>query len=80
MDAQNIMSSKSLQVTVQSIISNDQGTQLSSTEEPFLRSNLASWNDPKCGKRNVNVPIKSVASIVQLQHKKLNTKESSICA
>lgn len=80
MDTRNTMSSESLQFTLQSIISNDQGKRFSSTEETFLESNTASWIDPQCSKRHVNVPVKSVASTDQLQCEKLNTKGSSMHA
>lgn len=80
MDTGNTMASKNLQFTVQSVSSNDQGTQFSSTEETFLRSNVASCIDPQFSKMHVDVPVKSVASAVQLQHEKLNTKGSSIHA
>ena len=58
MVTENTMASKSLQFTVQSVNSNDQGTQFSSTKETFLRSNLASCIDHQCSKMHVNVPVK----------------------
>lgn len=80
MDIRNTMSSKSLQFKLQSTISNDQWQPFSSTEETFLESNSAAWIDPQCSKRHANVPVKSVASTVQLQCEKPNINGSSMHA